>query len=145
MASRSVEKRRKRLVFLGKCVISPCTPWGRELRQPAADASRTTRRIQHKNVQNHYAGSTVASLLRNELRIFKNNYPQTYPKAENMLVTTNYSYPAREHAARAQRNNAPDREVLGRCSQAWPGTREIGISRFRAGEFRPLEVLSDHP
>lgn len=69
-----------------------------------------------------------------------------------MLVATNKwlkirngksAAPALDDAA--QMKQRPRLEVLGRCSQAKPGRREIGISRFRAGEFRPLEVLSDHP
>lgn len=131
--------------FPGEMRYFPCMPLGKECCQPAADGGRTTPWIQPKNVQNHYSERAVASLLRNELLMPENNYPQTYPKAENMLVITNCLYAVRENAPRPQRNNAPDREVLGRCSQAWFGTREIGISRFRAGEFRPLEVLSDHP
>ncbi|MCY1220145.1 hypothetical protein D9M72_321460 [compost metagenome] len=85
-----------------------------------------------------------ASLLSMKILMPKNNYPQTYPRVENMLVITNKERRWGENPG-PKRNNAPDPKVLGRCSQAEPGGREIGISRFRAGEFRPLEVLSDHP
>ncbi|WYX61734.1 hypothetical protein WJ967_04445 [Achromobacter xylosoxidans] len=100
--------------------LFPLHALGKECCQPAADGGRTTPWIQPKNVQNHYSERAVASLLRNELLMPENNYPQTYPKAENMLVITNCLYAARENAPRPQRNNAPDREVLGRCSRpAW--------------------------
>ena len=86
---------------------------------------------------------TARRLYRTALH-FEFHFPGAVPTATKSFGE---SHPMPDAGAEPgpKRNNAPDPRVLGRCSQAWPGGREIGISRFRAGEFRPLEVLSDHP
>lgn len=80
---------RKRLVFIGKSTLLARFAQARQYWQGVLHVFRTTRRTHHKNVQNRHPQLVVASLLRNELLMSQNNYPQTYPRVENMLVNTN--------------------------------------------------------
>ena len=88
-AARDAKKPCKRPVFLGKRPVShEACPGGKQ----ATDDMRITisrRRIFPEIVQNYLAQTRCASLLRSAMHMPKNNYPQTYPTLEDMLVITN--------------------------------------------------------
>jgi len=77
------------MVSLGKSAVSH----GTASRQPGAvspeiDATNAIHEVS-KNVQNRDFKFTVASLLSSLILMPENNYPQTYPRLEDMLVNTN--------------------------------------------------------
>jgi len=77
------------MVSLGKSAVSQGTasrwPGADRRKIPALDALLEA----SKNVQNRGFETRVASLLSTRIHMPENNYPQTYPRLEDMLVNTN--------------------------------------------------------
>ncbi|MBN9639486.1 MAG: hypothetical protein J0I68_13165 [Achromobacter sp.] len=87
--ARQTKKCRKRPVFLGKHAVSHETRPGRHAGAGDESSAAFRLRIFPKIVQNSPAQTQRASLLRSAMHMPENNYPQTYPTLEDMLVSTN--------------------------------------------------------
>ena len=75
---------------LGKSDVLPETGIARRVEASISASLNQGKLISGQSVQNRLSGAVGASLLRTKMLMIKNNYPQTYPRVENMLVITNF-------------------------------------------------------
>ena len=77
------------MVSLGKSAVSHgAASWQPGAVSAGIDVKNAIHEVS-KNVQNRDFKFTVASLLSSRILMPENNYPQTYPRLEDMLVNTN--------------------------------------------------------
>ena len=145
-AAIDVKKPRKRPVFLGKRPVShEACPGGKQV----TDDMRITisrRWIFPEIVQNYLAQKRCASLLRSAMHMPENNYPQTYPTLEDMLVITNIAVRT-GHETRAANETTPQTArywgVVARPSLADGKLGFPDLERANFGRLRSFRTILD--
>ncbi len=140
--------------FLGKKQVSPCVESDIPGFMGNAGAAGRSFKPPPETVQNHAGGHLlIQDCAQNQDRSEKIIH-RLIQRFHIKLAFTNIIIGKSENAGSAGSTliRTGPNETTPQTARSWgvvarsqPGRREIGISRFRAGEFRPLEVLSDHP